>query len=210
MWDLPDIGAFDSRDARPAAVLILFGVLDGLPAGHDAQNDAVSADLDVLLLTRAQTLRSHAGQIAFPGGRLDAGDRGPEDAALREAWEETGLDPEGVEVLGALGEQPLPFSNHVVTPVIGWWRQPTPVRPVDAAESSAVFRAPVADLLDPANRVTWTFTQGRETRRGPGWVLEVDGAERFVWGFTAGLLDRLLARLGWEEPWDRSREVPLR
>lgn len=200
---------FDVGDARAAAVLILFGVLDRLPADHDAQNAAVSADLDVLLLTRAQTLRSHAGQIAFPGGRVDPGDDGPEGAALREAWEETGLDPAGVEVIGRLGDQPLPFSNHVVTPVIGWWRQPTPVRPVDAAESSAVFRAPVADLLDPANRVTWTIRQGPETRRGPGWLLDVDGEERFVWGFTAGLLDRVLARLGWEEPWDRAREVPL-
>ncbi len=190
-------------------MLILFGVLDRLPAEHRARNAAVSADLDVLLLTRAQTLRSHAGQVAFPGGRVDPGDDSVESAALREAWEETGLDPSGVEVLGRLGEQPLPFSNHVVTPVVGWWHQPTPVRPVDAAESSAVFRAPVADLLDPANRVTWTIRQGAETRRGPGWILEVDGAERFIWGFTAGLLDRLLARLGWEEPWDQTREVPL-
>ncbi|WP_156759687.1 NUDIX hydrolase [Microbacterium karelineae] len=203
------MGAFDVEDARAAAVLILFGVLDRLPADHRAQNAAVSADLDVLLLTRAQTLRSHAGQIAFPGGRVDPGDDGPEAAALREAWEETGLDPAGVEVLGRLGDQPLPFSNHVVTPVVGWWRQPTPVRPVDAAESSAVFRAPVADLVDPANRVTWTIRQGREIRRGPGWLLHVDGEERFVWGFTAGLLDRVLARLGWEEPWDVAREVPL-
>ena len=96
-------------DARPAAVLILFGVLDHLPSDHEAQARAVSRDLDVLLLARATTLRSHAGQIAFPGGRLDDGDDGPIVAALREAQEETGLDPAGVEVLGTLEEIPLAY-----------------------------------------------------------------------------------------------------
>lgn len=191
-------------------MLILFGVLDGLPSDHDAQAAAVSHDLDVLLLTRAATLRSHPGQVAFPGGRVDPEDSGPVAAALREAWEETGLDPEGVDVLGTLPELPLEHSGHRVTPVVGWWTRPTDVRPVDSAESADVFRAPVADLVDPAHRVMWTLKAGPVTRKGPAWQLEIDGRRHLVWGFTAGILDRLFHALGWEEPWDRGREVPIR
>lgn len=194
-------------DPRAAAVLILFGVLDDLPSDHRAR--AVSRDLDVLLLSRATTLRSHPGQVAFPGGRLDPGDDGPIGAALREAREETGLDPTGVDVLGALDPVPLEYSGHLVTPVLGWWRHPTDVRVVDEAESAAVFRAPVADLLDPARRgVTVIRRDGREWR-GPGFVVEHATGTHLVWGFTALLLDGLFTRLGWTEPWDRTRELPI-
>ena len=191
------------RNARPAAVLVLFGVLDDVPASHQAA--AVPRDLDLLLLTRATTLRSHPGQVAFPGGRVDPGDRDPVDAALREAREETGIDTDGVEVLGSFAELSLPHSRHRVTPVVAWWRSPSPFRVVDEAESQAVFRAPVADLVDPRNRVTWVAGSGR----GPAWNLEVDGQPQFLWGFTAGIVDALLTRLGWSEPWDPSREVRL-
>ena len=94
-WDAPLRTLPRGAAARPAAVLILFGVLDALPSAHEAQDAAVSRDLDVLLLARATTLRAHPGQVAFPGGRLDPGDDGPVAAALREANEETGLDPAG-------------------------------------------------------------------------------------------------------------------
>lgn len=197
--------------SRPAAVLILFGVLDSLPSDHSARSAAVSRDLDVLLLARATTLRSHPGQVAFPGGRMDPEDDGPVAAALREAHEETGLEPAGVEVLGALTAVPLEYSGHVVTPVLGWWRRPSVVRVVDEAESADVFRAPVADLLDPANRgVTVIRRDGRQWR-GPGFLVprpEGD-APHLVWGFTGMVLDRLFDRLGWTEPWDETRELPL-
>ncbi|GAB3154658.1 hypothetical protein GCM10027058_25530 [Microbacterium neimengense] len=192
-------------------MLMLFGVLDAHPAIRTAADDAVSADLDVLLLSRAATLRAHPGQVSFPGGRLEAGDDGPVAAALREAREETGLDPAGVEVLGALPAVPLAFSRHVVTPVLAWWQKPSPVRVVDVAESAAVFRAPVADLLDPARRgVTIVRRDGREWR-GPAFLVEDAAGEFLVWGFTALLLDAVFDRLGWTEQWDRSREfdVPI-
>ena len=195
------------EDARPASVLMLFGTLDGVPSAHRAY--AVSRDLDVLLLARAQTLRSHPGQIAFPGGRQDPGDDGPVAAALREAREETGLDPDGVEVLGTLGSLPLDHSRHEVTPVLGWWRQPSAVGVVDEGESSAVFRVPVADLLNPRNRGTTVLRRGGMELRTPGFRLENDAGVHVVWGFTAMLLDGLFDELGWTEPWDRESTVPL-
>ncbi|QIG39922.1 CoA pyrophosphatase [Microbacterium sp. 4R-513] len=198
-----------TADARPAAVLILFGVLDGLPSDHDAQARAVSRDLDLLLLARATTLRSHPGQVAFPGGRIDPGDDGPVGAALREAQEETGLDPAGVDVLGTLEDVPLVYSQHLVTPVLGWWRHPSPVRVVDEAESASVFRAPVADLLSPANRGVTVIRRDGQEWRGPGFLVEQEGREHLVWGFTGMLLDGLFDRLGWTEPWDERHELPL-
>ncbi|MGN8551374.1 UNVERIFIED_CONTAM: CoA pyrophosphatase [Microbacterium sp. SLM126] len=196
-------------DARPAAVLMLFGVLDALPSDHDAQARAVSRDLDVLLLSRASTLRSHAGQVAFPGGRVDPDDDGAVDAALREAREETDLDPAGVEVLGTLEDIPLVYSQHLVTPVLAWWRHPSPVRVVDEAESADVFRAPVADLLDPANRGSTVIRRDGQVWRGPGFLVPSPDGDHLVWGFTGMVLDGLFDRLGWTEPWDASRELPL-
>lgn len=209
LWQAPAGSLVDDERARPAAVLILFGVLDQTPSTYDAQHRAVSRDLDVLLLTRAATLRSHPGQVAFPGGRIDPQDDDEIAAALREAREETGVDTAGVEVLGTLAPLALPGSDHHVTPVIGWWRDPSPVGVVDEAESQAVWRAPVADLVDPANRVTWTHALAGTRMRGPAWRLSGAGSEQFVWGFTAGILDRLLSALGWDEAWDESREVSL-
>lgn len=196
-------------DPRSAAVLILFGVLDGRPSDHVAQAQAVSADLDVLLLARAESLRSHPGQVAFPGGRVDADDADVIAAALREAREETGLDPDGVEILGPLEPIPLEHSRHLVTPVIGWWRSPSPVGVVDEAESAAVFRAPVADLLDPANRGVTVLRRGDQTLRGPAFLVPNGEGSHLVWGFTAMVLDGLFTRLGWTEPWDDGREIPL-
>lgn len=204
------LGALGIPDgSRPAAVLVLFGVLDSVPSAHDASHRAVGRDLDVLLLARAATLTSHAGQVAFPGGRIDEGDADAVDGALREAVEETGLDRDGVDVLGTLPELPLPYSSHRVTPVLGWWAHPSPVGVVDERESASVFRVPVADLLDPANRVSTRIRRGGETLTGPAWIVRAAGQEQLVWGFTAGVLDRIFTRLGWTEPWDETRYIDI-
>lgn len=196
-------------DPRAAAVLMLFGVLDRTPSERPAAAPAVHRDLDVLLLARASTLRSHPGEVAFPGGRVDPGDPDTVSAALREAREETGLDPSGVEVLGTLPAVPLAHSNHLVRPVLGWWREPSPVRVVDERESAAVFRTPVADLLDPANRGVTVLRRGGQEWRGPAFTVRSDQGVHTLWGFTAMLLDALFDRLGWSEPWDEARELPL-
>jgi len=193
---LPDVDT-----ARPAAVLVLFGALDAGPAAAD--RPAVARDLDVLLQRRAATLGHHAGQIAFPGGRVEPSDDGPVTAALREAVEETGLQASGVEVLGVLPPLAVPVSNHLVTPVPAWWTQPSRVAAVDHAETVDVFRVPVADLLDPANRRTTVHRLGATTYRSPAFL----AGDHLVWGFTAIVLDRLFDALGWAEPWDRRRTV---
>ncbi|MGX5697964.1 NUDIX domain-containing protein [Agromyces soli] len=108
-WFPGQVIGSDASLLRPAAVLVLFGVLDPVLARRDdAAAAAVPDDLDVLLLRRAATLGTHAGQIAFPGGRLEASDRGPVDAAVREAREETGVGPRG----GGAGGPPPPPNRE--------------------------------------------------------------------------------------------------
>lgn len=194
----------DADSARPAAVLVLFGALDASPATAD--RPAVARDLDVLLQRRAATLGHHGGQIAFPGGRVEPSDDGPVTAALREAVEETGLQASGVEVLGVLPPLAVPVSNHLVTPVPAWWTQPSRVAAVDHAETVDVFRIPVADLLDPANRASSELHRFGRTVRTP--VFTVEGV--LVWGFTAIVLSRMFEALGWAEPWDVRRVVDVR
>lgn len=175
----PDPG---SVPTRRAAVLMLFA------AGADGRGE-------ILLTERASGMRSHPGQVAFPGGSIDPDDTGPVDAALREAREETGLDPIGVEILGLLPDVYLPPSHFHVSPVVAWWRTPSPVSAVDPIEVARVSPVSLPALLDPANRFT---TRLRHGYVGPAF--DVDGF--FVWGFTAGLLSRFLAVAGLEQPWD--------
>jgi 8-oxo-dGTP pyrophosphatase MutT (NUDIX family) len=173
---------------RRSAVLVLFG-----EGAHGP---------DVLLIQRSAHLRSHAGQPAFPGGGLDRPDESAVAAALREAEEETGVDPSGVEVLAVLAELWVPPSGNVVTPVVAWWREPSEVSPADVREVASVARVPIADLVDPANRLQVSAPSGRV-----GVAFEV--ADMLVWGFTAAVLDRLLELGGWAKPWDTTRVVEL-
>jgi 8-oxo-dGTP pyrophosphatase MutT (NUDIX family) len=165
----------------PSAVLVLFG--DG-PNGPD-----------LLFIQRSDGLRLHAGQPAFPGGAIDDGDGGPVGAALREAAEEVGLDPGGVDVVGTLPEVFIERTGFRVVPVLAWWRTPSAVGPVDAGEVAAVERVSVAELADPATRLTLRMPGGRSSP-----AFRVRGL--LIWGFTAALVDRLLALGGWEKPWD--------
>lgn len=176
------------KGGRESAVLMLFG-----EGAHGP---------DVLLTERSASMRSHPGQVSFPGGALDRGDAGPVAAAIRESVEETGLDPSGVEVFATLPALYLPPSDFVVVPVLAWWRRPSPVAVVDAREVASVHRVPLAELLDPANR-----SRVRHPSGYVGPAFSVRGL--LVWGFTAGLLDRVLHLAGWERPWDHHVEADL-
>ena len=157
---------------------------------------------DLLVLQRAATMRNHAGQPAFPGGAADPEDRDPADTALREAREEVGLDPASATVLLELPELYIPISRFVVTPVLAWWHAPHRVYPCEPAEVAHVARLPVAELVDPANRL--------RVRHPSGWIgdaFQVRGM--LVWGFTAGVISSLLEMAGWSRPWEPGRIAEL-
>ncbi|GEE01471.1 coenzyme A pyrophosphatase [Gordonia spumicola] len=190
------------RGSRAASVLVLFGGSFDAAADHPG---GVPADADVLLTERAATLRTHSGQIAFPGGSRDPGDQFPVGTAMREANEETGLIPQGVDVLAALPTFPVP-SGFQVTPVLAHWSSPTPVRVVDEGETARVTRVNLRELLSPANRfqVSRSF-MGGNVYRGPAFMY--DGM--LIWGFTGGLIAAIAEAAGWEVPWDKDDVRPL-
>ena len=177
---------------RSAAVLVLFG---GPAAADPTAPGGLPAEADVLLTQRASTLRDHSGQIAFPGGATDPGDDGPIGTALREAQEETGLDPAGVLPLATMPGIYVPPSRFDVVPVLSYWQNPSPVRVVDAGETERVVRVPLRELLDPDNRFQVRHPAGYQ---GPAFSAQ----GMLVWGFTGGILAGLLAVSGWESEWD--------
>jgi 8-oxo-dGTP pyrophosphatase MutT (NUDIX family) len=181
-WPTPPVGG------RRSAVLILLGEGEYGP--------------DVLVLQRAATLRNHAGQPAFPGGASDPDDADASATALREATEEVGLAPESAQVVATLPRLWIPVSGYVVTPVLAWWHTPHPVWPVDTAEVARVERVPVAELVDPANRLKVRHPSGYA---GPAFDLR----EMLIWGFTAGVLNTLLELGGWALPWNQNHIVDL-
>ncbi|KGN38068.1 NUDIX hydrolase [Knoellia subterranea KCTC 19937] len=174
---------------RRSAVLMLFGPTE-------------DGGTDVVLTARSRELRSHPGQVSFPGGRVDPTDAGVVDAALREAEEEVGVEPDSVDVVGELPELFLMPSDNSVTPVLGWWPVPGEVRVVDPGEVERVERVRLDELLDPANRFTVAHPSGY---RGPGF--EAGGL--FVWGFTALLLNGAFELAELNVPWDESVERPI-
>lgn len=190
------------RAQRAAAVLVLFS------GAFDAESDhpgGLPADADILLTERAATMRTHSGQIAFPGGSRDPGDDYPVGTAMREAREETGLRPDGVQVLANLPSFPVP-SGFEVTPVIGHWRQPSEVGVVDEAETSRVVRVNLRDLLEPQHRIQVSRSiLGATAYKGPAFVY--DGM--LIWGFTGGLLAAISQSAGWDVPWDTTDVRPL-
>ena len=202
-----------AHGGRASAVLVLFaagpqaapqpGPQAAPQPGPQADGpDAAPNNPDLLFIQRSADLRLHAGQPAFPGGAIDAADDGPVAAALREAAEEVGVDPDGVDVVGTLPELFIPRTGFRVVPVLAWWREPCAVAPVDAAEVAAVERVSVSELADPETRVT---VRGPSGYLGPAF--RVKGM--LIWGFTAVLVDRLLALAGWERPWNTAKVIDL-
>ncbi|WP_374967904.1 NUDIX hydrolase [Terrabacter sp. BE26] len=178
---------------RESAVLILFGPP---PAGAEDEGE------HVVLIERSHTMRTQPAQIAFPGGSRDPGDDDLMATALREAQEETGVDPAGVEVIAQLPSLFLAPAQFVVAPVLGWWAKPSPIGVRDPAEVHDVLSVPVSHLVAPSTRFSVTHPSGYV---GPGFDLD----HLFLWGFTAGLLSSVLELAGLSQPWDAGVVRPL-
>ncbi len=141
-----------------------------------------ATDTEVILTRRAGHLKHHAGQISFPGGRLEKQDAGPLAAALREAEEEIGLDPACVEIAGYLMPY-ITITGYVVTPVVGFLRNGYTVA-ADQVEVDEVFKVPMAHLLNPENWVR----RNREFMGVPVTYYEIHWRDRNIWGATAAML----------------------
>ncbi len=177
------------RSDRDAAVLVLFS---GPQTGHQP------ADADLLLTVRASTLRHHAGQAAFPGGAADPGDAHPVATALREAQEETGVDPDRLHPLATLERMFIPPSGFHVVPVLAYSPDPGPVAVVDSSETAIVARVPLRALINPRNRLMVCRTAGEGRYAGPAFLLD----EMLVWGFTGHVISAMLEVAGWAQPWN--------
>ena len=146
----------------------------------------------VILTLRPETMRKHPGQVSFPGGRIDPGDDGPVDAALREAEEEIGLPREAVEVIG-LADRYRTITGFEVTPVVAIVPRDLALTP-DPGEVADVFEAPLDYLLDPAHQLMRSaFWRGRERH-----YYEIDWEGRRIWGATAAMIVNLSRRLALE------------
>lgn len=173
-WDLMASAPPPADDLTPAAVLMAI---------------SSEAEPQLLLTRRTAHLRRHAGQVAFPGGRLDAGDAGPVAAALREAAEEVALPARHVEVLGTLD----PYrtgTGFLITPVVGVVPPGLVLRP-DPHEVAELFHVPLAHVLDPANHERQSAEWQGQTRHY--WTIRHD--RHFIWGATAGMIVALARRL---------------
>ena len=176
------------ESTRKGAVLILFSGEEEAP--------------EILITLRSSQMRSHAGQPSFPGGAIDLTDKDATSAALRESEEEVGLKSETVEVIGLLPELWLPPSNYQVTPVVAWWRQPHVISPQSVEEVVRAESISLIDLADPANRAKVRHKSGYI---GPAFNV----AEMLIWGFTAGIIDRILFHSGYEREWDHEKIIEL-
>ncbi|MBX9574275.1 MAG: CoA pyrophosphatase [Caulobacteraceae bacterium] len=143
---------------------------------------------ELVLTRRADTLARHTGQIAFPGGRLDAGETAVE-AALREAWEEVGLSPTDVRLLG-LGDRYRTGTGYLVTPVVAW-ADASPRMTPSPAEVAEIFPVPWAHVADPANRRRDHYELDGVRRH----FWSIDWRDRVIWGATAGMIVALSDRL---------------
>ena len=168
-----------ARGRRPAAVLLLF--------------DPQHPRLPLLFTVRSQSLREHAGQIGFPGGGREPGDRDASATAVREAHEEVGVDPGNVDLIGVLPPFVTAVSNRWLTPVVGLQRESWTVR-ADPVEVAEWFLVDLADLLSAPHEVRRLERDGVERD-----VHFYTVAGRVIWGVTGAILHELLRRLGRED-----------
>lgn len=184
-------------DAAPGETLLMPGDSRDLPYGDPATAAAVLMAITerpepgLILTQRTDTLRRHAGQVAFPGGRVDPEDADVIAAALREAQEEIALPPAHVRVIGTT-DRYRTGTGYDITPVIGIVPPDLMLIPSEA-EVAAVFEVPLAFVLDPANHVEASAEwQGRIRT-----FYEIHWGERRIWGATAGMIVNLSRRLAW-------------
>ena len=179
-YNRDELGGILPDDLVPMPAAVLVGVVE---------REAIPR---VLLTLRTDGLRHHAGQVSFPGGRMEAGDDGPLAAAKREAWEEIGLPESLVEPLGYLDPM-LTITGFRVVPTVAWI-DPAFEPQADPNEVAEVFEVPFADLLLPSHLQRRELPVGGRPRRvfeyvGPG----ADG--RRIWGATALILHNLAQRM---------------
>ncbi len=198
-WSRDDISA---RLARPA---VQPGARDthvlALPAGARVMLAAVLVplipredDIHVLLTQRTAHMKDHPSQISFPGGRVEGGDQDRIETALREAEEEIGLERKHVMVLGSLPDYDMP-SGFRISPVIGWIEPPFTLK-LDPVEVESAFEVPLSFLVDPANHQYRQYEfNGRERD-----YLAMPYQGRYIWGATAGMLQRLSQQLDMGTP----------
>ncbi|WP_374385958.1 CoA pyrophosphatase [Sandaracinobacter sp.] len=172
-----DFGGFGTA---PSGMLVPAAVLVPIIRAPDPR---------LLLTTRTSHLRNHAGQVAFPGGRIDTGDDGPVAAALREAQEEIGLEPSAVEVMG-MGDVYQTGTGYSVQPVVGTIEPGLSLSP-NPHEVADLFEVPLDFVLDRRNHLLREAEWKGRLRRY--YVIEYEG--RMIWGATAGMLVNLASRL---------------
>ena len=145
--------------------------------------------VNVILTKRTEALNNHSGQVAFPGGRIDADDSSPEAAALREAWEEIGLDINEVEIMGRLPDY-YTGSGYRVAPIIGFVREGADFE-INPDEVDYMFEVPLVFLMDETNHTT-TSRMWKERER---FFYEMPYEDHYIWGVTAGMIRVLYDRV---------------
>ncbi len=174
--ELRDESGLTAGELRPAAVLAAITERGDRPG--------------FLLIHRPSNMRSHPGQVAFPGGKIDPGET-PTEAALREAWEELGIHERDVQVIGT-SDTYRTGSGYAITPVIAVVPPDLVINP-SPTEVAQWFEAPVDFVFDPANQTHHSgFWQGRERS-----YIEIMWQEHRIWGVTAGIISNLAKRIAW-------------